>query len=212
VRHFNFFFLQFGKLTTTLHSIYEKTICTYKNTHAFLKTWLKDPSYMGAIAPSSSYLAKAMVSHISTTHPGIIIELGAGTGVVTQALLQSGILSHNLIVLERSPELASRIRQRFPYTRVIQGDAIDLQTFLQNESRPIHCIISSLPLRSLPKLTTDTILQQVANILGSGGKYIQFTYGIKKGLFPFQDYFQLVASKRIWRNLPPARVDVWEAN
>ncbi len=194
----------------SIHSFLQGIICKCKNATAFLQAWIKNPLAIGAVAPSSSFLAKEMASHVFNKPPGIIVELGAGTGVVTSALLDSGIQPENLVILERSSVMVSRIRKQFPQVCVLEGDAVDLQNLLAGEARQINTVVSGLPLRALSREAIEMILKQIAELLGSGGKYIQFTYGIQQKAGWFQKYFRLIHSKRVWYNLPPARVDVYE--
>ena len=177
----------------------------------FLKAWIKNPITMGAVAPSSQYLAHEMVSHCEADRPGIIIELGAGTGVVTAALLQKGVSPQRLVVLEYSPVLVDKLRRQFPNICVLEGSAINLVRLLKDDSRPIYAIVSSLPLRAFSQGMTKTVLEQITTLLPSHSKYIQFTYSLRKTRYTELAHYYLIASKRIWRNLPPARVDVWEA-
>lgn len=189
----------FGKLTTK-----------YQDTLTFLKLWLKNPLRMGAIAPSSKYLAQEMAAHIPINSSGIILELGPGTGAVTRALLQAGISPEKLVVLEYSSVLAKNLRKSFPGVRVIEGNAINLVSLLEDENRKISSIVSSLPLRSFSKMTTLAILEQITFLLTPGSKFVQFTYSFRQNRFAALTHYRQVVSRRIWRNLPPARVDVWE--
>jgi phosphatidylethanolamine/phosphatidyl-N-methylethanolamine N-methyltransferase len=175
----------------------------------FIHLWIRNPLAMGAVAPSSKYLAFEMASHCSNDY-GLTIELGAGTGVVSEALLQLGIKAEQLILLEFSSFLANQLRRKFPEVQTIQGDAVQLTMLLKAEQRPIHTFVSSLPLRALPPAMTSAILEQIVKLLSPRGKYIQFTYSLRKTHFRDLRPCRLVAAKRIWRNFPPARVEVWE--
>src|SRR5258707_12647936 len=82
---------------------------------------------------------------------GHVIELGAGTGEVTKALLAAGIAPHRLALVERDPELAGFLRQNFPGPQIIEGDAAHLPGLLvANGVEHIAAVVSSLPLLSLP--------------------------------------------------------------
>ncbi len=180
--------------------------------HAMLLTFFKalvmNPSATGAIFPSSKRLAQEMASHVLLDDSALVVELGSGTGVVTDALLQAGVNPNQLILVEYSPDLVQKLRLRFPHVRIIEGNAAQLGTLLRDENT-VKTIISSLPLRSLPPSTTHAILDQIKTILPSGGRYIQFTYSLRQNkLVPFRNQ-QKIISKHIWRNIPPARVDVW---
>jgi phospholipid N-methyltransferase len=177
--------------------------------YSFLKALAHNPRETGAIFPSSPFLAKEMVSHIVQGRNGIVVELGAGTGAVTKALLQSGVDPHSIVAIESSSDLVKKLHHRFPQVQIIEGNAADLALLLATEKREIHTIISSLPLRSLPKSITQTILNQIDSMLSKQGRYIQFTYSFTQDPSFALANFKHILSKRIWLNLPPARVDVW---
>lgn len=175
----------------------------------FFKAFITNPCTTGSVIPSSKALSKEMASHVFNLERNeVVIELGAGTGVITEALLQSGIPHQNLIVIEYSPELVKKLRLHFPKINIIEGNATDLQQLLIHEKRKIKAVISSLPLRSLPKDLTDNILMQINHILPKGSKYIHYTYSFTQNRFDLLENYKLNRSKRVWFNLPPARVDV----
>ncbi len=151
-----------------------------------------------------------MASHCDSHQSGVIVELGAGTGAVTAALLQLGIKGITVNFIRLFPFLVNQLRQRFPQVQVVQGDAVELIALLKEEQRTINTFVSSLPLRTLPYSMTSTILRQIVALLASQGKYIQFTYSLRKTNFADLIQCRLIASKRVWRNFPPARVEVWE--
>src|SRR5262249_32033136 len=93
--------------------------------------------------------------------------------------------------------------------QVIAGNAADLQRLLGQQSTQVKTIISGLPLRSLSKAVAETILAQISTILPSDGKYIQFTYHLTPTPLYAPAHYQQTYAKIIWRNLPPARVDVF---
>ncbi len=177
--------------------------------YSFLKALASNPRGTGAIFPSSRFLAEEMAAHVVQHREGVIVELGAGTGVVTKALLRSGVRPQNIIVIESSNAMIKKLRCLFPTIQIIEGNAAELTRLLAHEKREIQTIISSLPLRSLPKKMTQSILEHINTLLAKDGRYIQFTYSFTQDEFFSLTNFQHIISKRIWMNLPPARVDVW---
>src|SRR5690606_1672718 len=139
--------------------------------------FLARPSTIGAICPSSRSLAAKMASQVPLDD-GLVIELGAGTGVVTQALLNHGVAPENLIVVELSPRFAQRLRQQFQHLEVITGNAADLHQLIP-AGKKVSAIVSSLPLCSLPPPVTQTILTQWQPLLAGGGVAVQFTYSLR---------------------------------
>lgn len=174
----------------------------------FFRALFSNPRQTGAICPSSKALAKEMTSHVVQDKNGLVVELGAGTGVITHALSKVVVNLENMIVIECSNILVQNLRDRFPGHRIINGDASKLRSLLENETKEVNTIISSLPLRSLPRKMTETILNEITTILSPGGRYIQLTYSFRN-IPNTLSKFDKIFTKRIWNNFPPARVDVW---
>ena len=175
----------------------------------FIKEIISSPRAIGAVCPSSSYLAKSMAREVDITNDGFVIELGGGTGKITEALLKHGVSPGKLITVERSAELAAYLREKFPDIHVIEGDAGQLVKLLDNGKgvKKINSIVSGLPLKSLPQNIVLTIKQQIQTLLQDGGKFIQFTYDLGLSSFVYDATFSIENSKIEWRNLPPARVN-----
>jgi len=175
----------------------------------FAQEWLNQPAAVGAVWPSSDRLARRMAAHVPVVGRGLVVELGGGTGAVTQALLGRAIAPERLLVIERSPAFVHHLQQRFPAVAVLQGDATELVNLLP-AGVPIDAIVSSLPLRSLPTDDRSAILAQWRRVLSGCGIAVQFTYdlrGMDRGLM---QGFVECASDIIWVNLPPARVQAFK--
>lgn len=177
----------------------------------FFRELFSNPLVMGAAWPSSNRLARAMARQVPVESSGMILELGPGTGVVTQALLEHGIEMEKLVAIEQSGAFVKHLSRRFAKLKVIEGDAKNLSSLLTGHSN-INVIVSSLPLRSLPEDTVKNILQAIDNVLPEGGLFIQFTYYYGKAVLPLPKTFQRVYSEYVLLNFPPARVDVFCQN
>lgn len=176
----------------------------------FLFEALSNPIKVGAAFPSSKKLASYIAEQVPLMDDGLIIELGGGTGVVTAALIKRGLKKDNIYVIERSPSLAKHLVNYFPKVNIIQGDACELANLLNNKQMPTKIIISCLPLRSLPKSTIQKLGEQLENVLENDGIFIQFTYSLySKPLLP-SNKLQLIYTKHIAWNLPPARVEIFK--
>ncbi|MGE0715848.1 MAG: class I SAM-dependent methyltransferase [Alphaproteobacteria bacterium] len=168
---------------------------------------MQAPTRIGSIWPSGPALGRAMADQVDLSVPGTVVELGAGTGPVTAALLQAGVPPQRLVSVERDPALARVLRERFPGIRVVEGDAGDLVRLLAREGvDQAAAIVSSLPLVSLPKALVTSVVEGSFALLHPKGSYIQFTYGLVSPI-PLRR-FHLDGRKvtRAWRNLPPAVV------
>jgi len=182
-------------------------------TALFLKRWLRRPFATGAVVPSGRLLAEAMAHATRSVidgRPGHVIELGAGTGEVTKALLAAGIASERLVLVERDPEFATFLRRHFTGPRIVEGDAARLPRLLADHGiAPIAAVVSSLPLLSLPADVVNGIVSGVVEALPRGAAVVQFTYGPKPPIpRVLRQRLHLVGArgKRIWRNVPPAVV------
>jgi len=174
----------------------------------FLREFAVQPRTVGAVWPSSSRLARDMASFVPTLGDGLVVELGAGTGTVTKALLDKGMPADRLRVVERCPVFVRHLRQRYPFMDVIEGDAAMLDDLLHDDV-PVTTIVSSLPLRSLARETVSAIVGQWRKVLPLGGRVVQFTYALTNGPAEPLPGFVEYESHIIWGNLPPAKVMVF---
>lgn len=141
----------------------------------FLRSAVKEPLAVGAVAPSSRYLAGLMVADMG---PGSrVIELGAGTGVVTQAILDAGVSPDDLIVIEQNEEFAELLKERFPEVTVIRANAVSLRHHIAGLAGPADFVVSGLPLLLFPARRKARLLLQAFGALRPGGYFHQFTYG-----------------------------------
>src|SRR6266702_2842822 len=96
------------------------------NVIEFFRSWLRDPIRVGAVAPSGGALARLITAEISSkTSP--VIELGPGTGVFTDALLETGIFPGRLALIEYGSDFVRILQQRFPDVHVVWMDAARLR-------------------------------------------------------------------------------------
>ena len=182
----------------------------------FIKRWLDNPKATGAVSPSGRFLARAMASYVNADAPGPIIELGPGTGPVTEALLERGVAQERLILVEYDASFCKLLARRFPKARIVQGDAYRLAETLRPVLRePAACIVSSLPLLTRPERGRLNLLREAFELMRPDGAFIQFTYGLASPV-PLATrmsgfHFRAHASHNVWLNLPPARVWVYRA-
>ncbi|MHB1672290.1 MAG: class I SAM-dependent methyltransferase [Acidiferrobacter sp.] len=175
----------------------------------FARAICSGPQAVGAACPSSRHLADYMASQAVAASKGFIVELGAGTGVVTASLLAHGVAPERLIVVEKSALLAAHLRERFPDVTILEGDAADLANLLGWRAQRVSTVVSSLPLKSLPKSTVDQIGSALDAIMPKGATFIQFTYSLRCRAIDWAQQITCLHSHTIWRNVPPARVNVF---
>lgn len=176
----------------------------------FLRSWLERPLVMGAVTPSGKILARTMASYVDPRIPGPVIELGPGTGPVTDALIRCGVAQDRLVLIEYNPEFCHLLKRRFPKATIIQGDAYDLKATLAGIlAEPGAATVSSLPLFTKPMDQRLDLLDAAQEMMHPGAPFIQFTYAVVPPIPARSDSYSARASNRIWRNLPPARVWVY---
>lgn len=182
----------------------------------FIKSWLDNPLLTGAVSPSGRFLARMMASYVDPASSGPVIELGPGTGPVTEALIQRGIAPERLILVEFDPAFCKLLATRFPAATIIQGDAYLLRATLAGVlSEPAAAIVSSLPLLTKPDAHRLSLLADAFALMRPDGPYIQFTYGLgspiprKKSSNVAIPAFHAQSSPPVLLNLPPARVWVY---
>ena len=107
----------------------------------FLSSWIQSPLKTGAVSPSSPALAKAMAAEVDPEMPGPVVEIGPGTGPVTQAILARGISPQRLVLVEYNPEFCALLRRRFPGVTVIQGDGYALPDLLIQVAKPLSAVV-----------------------------------------------------------------------
>jgi phosphatidylethanolamine/phosphatidyl-N-methylethanolamine N-methyltransferase len=175
----------------------------------FLARLIARPRHTGAVAPSSAALARAMAAQIDPGADLPILELGPGTGVVTEALVARGIAPERITSVEYDPDFAALVRGRCPGVNVIRGDAFDLDKTLGDRAGDkLSAIVSSLPLVNFPAAMGNALLKDVFARLAPGAPFVQFSYRLKPPVAPPPG----VTVKRaavIWLNIPPARVWVY---
>jgi phosphatidylethanolamine/phosphatidyl-N-methylethanolamine N-methyltransferase len=176
----------------------------------FLKSWAARPLQIGAVQPSGRALARTMASYVDPAAKGPVIEIGPGTGPVTAALLRHGVAAERLVLVEYSPEFCALLRERYPGMRIVQGDAYAIsKTLASLNLEPTVAVVSSLPLLTRPVTQRLDLLRQCFDMMRPEGPFIQFTYGSAAPIPDKGDDYLATPSRRIWLNVPPARVWVY---
>jgi len=176
----------------------------------FFRTWFEKPLRVGAVTPSSKALARTMAAYIDPAAPGPIIELGPGTGPITEALVAQGIDTGRLVLVEFDTTFCRLLRARYPSATVVQGDAYGLKRILGNFLRePAAAVVSGLPLFTKPLRVRLRLLFEAFGLMLPGAPFVQFTYNALAPMPTRLDRVRVQASERVWMNIPPARVWVY---
>ncbi|MBC7800426.1 MAG: methyltransferase domain-containing protein [Gemmatimonadaceae bacterium] len=172
----------------------------------FLRRWLANPLQMGSVVPSSPALCRRIVQQVRRTGDEWVLELGAGTGVVSRALLAGGQPADRVMVMEIVPDMADHLRMELPGVDVIQGDARALPDLIPRARHGrIGAVICGIPLVLLSLAEQRRFIDAIAAVAPGLG-FLHYSYCFTSPL-PARKH-GLVAIREAWTplNLPPASV------
>jgi len=179
----------------------------------FIRSWFEKPLAIGAVTPSGRALARVMASYVDPNIPGPVIELGPGTGPVTEALMAQGVDPARLVLIEFDPMFCRLLRARYPTVTVVQGDAYGLNRLLAGTlEHSAAAVVSGLPLFTKPLRVRLRLLFEAFGLMSAGAPFVQFTYNAVAPLPKRLERVRAEASERVWTNFPPARVWVYRRN
>ncbi len=175
----------------------------------FLRGLIASPRGVGAIAPSSPALARAVAAQVDPERVGPVLELGPGTGAITKELLERGIAPERLTLIEYDPAFVKLLGERFAQLRVLKGDAFEFERSIGNHvAEDYAAIVSGIPLLNFPYAKRRSLIETALRRLRRGAPFVQFSYGFQPPLpAPAGATVQMAAF--VWKNLPPARVWVY---
>jgi phosphatidylethanolamine/phosphatidyl-N-methylethanolamine N-methyltransferase len=176
----------------------------------FLRSWIEKPLHVGAVMPSGRLLARTMAQYVDVDSQAPVVELGPGTGAITNALIEHGVDQKRLVLVEYNPGFCALLRERYPQAKIVQGDAYTLRDTLWNVlGMRANAVVSGLPLVTKPMLTRVRLVRDAFAVLAPGAPFVQFTYSVVPPIPKSLPGVSTEASERIWMNLPPARVWVY---
>lgn len=174
----------------------------------FFRRWLKNPRQLGTLAPISVKLSMLAAKEALTQYkPGTpVVEIGAGTGRLTRALLSCGVQPQDLTVVELDKEMCDFLRKSIPNIHVIEGDAIHLGKLLPSEiCEEVGVVISAIPLMYLQEPLRKSLMKAAFSILRPEAKIVHVTYNPKSPLNFWKEIKQSRAAVA-WFNFPPGFV------
>lgn len=168
----------------------------------YLRRFVARPAQIGSVAPSSPFLTRAMLRDIDWAVMGTVAELGAGTGVFTQAIDGERVSGSRFLSFEKDDSLRAELRRRFPRVEW-HSDATALRSMLGPAG--VDCVISGLPFANFRPALRRALLQDIASVLRPGGRFIAFQYSLQlRG--ELRARFADLDIELVVRNVPPAVV------
>src|SRR5271167_2187264 len=176
----------------------------------FIRSWIERPLSIGAVTPSGKILARAMARYVDPNSTGPVVELGPGTGPVTEALVEAGVDPARLVLVEFNPTFCRPLHARYPEATLVQGDAYSMRRLLEALLlEPAAAVVSGLPLMTKPIKMRLRLVRDAFELMLPGAPFVQFTYSVASPVPSRLKGFSAEPSERIWMNLPPARVWVY---
>ena len=173
----------------------------------FFKHWLRSPRSMGSIIPSSMHLARALAAEVSWEPGSHVIELGGGTGAITQGLLERGIPAAKIVVIELESNLYNYLAGRYPDVTVVQGDATRLDEIIARlPIERVSTVISGLPMVNMPPAFKRAIIEQAFAAMPAGHAMLQYTYSPLAPVPVEALGLDAKLIRYVLRNFPPAAV------
>lgn len=175
-----------------------------KDQMLFIKKFVAEPRVIGSITPSSAHLADSMLLNAKWQEIKAVAELGAGTGVMTRAILERMAKDCELMVFEIDDDLRRNLTEETSLE--IYSDARSLPDVMRSRGiEKAQLIVSSLPYAVLPREVTKSVMEGVARSLADDGSFVAFQYSLHmKGAF--EKIFGSVDIRFVMMNIPPAFV------
>lgn len=176
------------------------------NPWMFFRRWMANPLQMGSVIPSSPTLCARVAAEVQRAPDEIVVELGAGTGVISRAVLDAGVPPERLYVVEIVPTMAEHLRRVLPGVNVIEGDALNLVNLIPSHLHGrIGTVICGMPLVLLPLAVQRKLLDAIEAVAPGRG-FVHFSYCITSPLS--KGKLNIDGTRKAWTplNFPPASV------
>lgn len=173
----------------------------------FVKKFLQKGRNISAATPSSRWLAEAVCRRVDFSKPATIIELGAGTGAVTEVIVERLRAHHRFVAVEFDKDFCDIFRQRFPSVDLIEGDASVVQSQLAHRGiTKIDYVLSGLPTPNLPAASVVRMMRWMRESLTPDGLFAQITVVPLIYRSFYKRFFSKVEYDMVWLNVPPGGV------
>ena len=179
----------------------------------FLKEFFDKKGMVGSVIPSSKFLIQMMLRKVEFENAKLIVELGPGTGVITDEIIKRLKPNTQLLVIELNDTFYMGLKSRIsdPRVTIKKGCATELSRFINMLGmEKADYVVSSLPLAILPHILRKRIVIDINTHLKPNGSYIQFQYTLQS-LKIFKKIFKKVSIKHCLLNVPPAFVYTCES-
>jgi len=173
----------------------------------FFEKFLNKGLQISSIVPSSRYLIQTVLGHVDFDRPSTLVELGGGTGVMTEQVVDRLRPHHRFATVENDPDFCRILRRRFPEAMLIEGDATDVAAPLSKLGiDKVDYVLCCLPTPNLPKRSQIRLMRWLRKSLVPGGLFIQITNAPYYYFNFYRRLFESVSYQMVWLNVPPGGV------
>ncbi len=177
----------------------------------FLQEFLKHPQQVASIIPSSRFLERRVVELAAIRSAHTVVELGAGTGGTTRAILREMPPEGKLLVIELNARFCALLGQIEDERLIVhRGNAQELGDAIALHGLPApDVVVSGIPFSTMSRSVGTRILQAVTAVLDPGGLFV--AYQVSKQVDNLAS--PLFGAARVeveFLNIPPMRLYRWE--
>jgi len=173
----------------------------------FFRRWIANPLKVGALLPSSPALARLLARHVEIGPDDAVIEVGAGTGSITKALVSAGIPRDRLFVIEIDSDMCTYLRKQFPQVQIIHGDAGRLGDIVPSRWHgKVSTVVSGIPMITLPFEAQQRLIKSWFSMTKPGGQMLQYTYSLISPIPEAKLGLSVRRCGMAFLNVPPASV------
>jgi len=173
----------------------------------FFKTFLTKGRAISSAVPSSPAMAEAVLEPVDFDRPATIVELGAGTGAITERIARRLRPHHRFLAVENDPNFCRILRRRFPDLDIVEADATRVDQLLAARGiRQVDYVLSGLPTPALPRRGMVRLWHWLREALAPDGMFVQITVAPLIYRSFYDRLFESVRYQMVWLNVPPGGV------
>lgn len=173
----------------------------------FFRKFLSKGLAISSVVPSSQPMVRTVIDHVDFERPSTIVELGAGTGVLTEAVVDRLLPHHRFATVENDPDFCAILRRRFPDATLIEADASEVAAPLAKLGiEKVDYVLSCLPTPNLPTRSQVRLWRWLRSVLAPEGLFVQITNAPLYYRGFYKRLFESVSYQMVWMNLPPGGV------
>lgn len=181
----------------------------------FLREFIAVPDVIGAVAPSSWYLAEKMVEGIDWSDVRVVVEYGPGTGAFTGHILGKLNADSVFFAIELNQAVADIFERRFPKVSLHRDSVARVEEICAMHGlQQVDCVVSALPWAAFSEEQQDFYLEKMLTVLNPRGYFVTFAYlhglalpaGRTFSRKLYRNFQEVSCSKTVWLNIPPAFV------